>query len=446
MMIMDKILDFNNRETAILVWIAMFLAFCLTKKDIKDGFADILKAFKPVSIWGPLIVGALWISALILVLHKIKLWEWSSLKTTIIWTLTFAFYSMFQAMKIEFDHKYRKQLTLESFGLAAILMFIGSVYTLPLWAEFIIFPIAVFLTLAQTIAAREPNFASAHKFISYLLNFLGFSYVSFWAYSIYESPERLFTLANFEDFLLPVILTAWYLPYLYLWKLVMVYELLFVALRRNIDENTKLLRFTKLMTIWKLKWSFKAIDQFKRRIATRTLSDKYEVVKQLNWVKLLASKDKYITEDTPSGWAPKNAMKFLALDELEIKSYSEPFDNDWHGSAYKKLESEALFSSFNYYIEGQETQVKGLKLVMSVWGSENIPDSEVEFLDVGARLMSFASKALPIEFIDGLRKFEDFEGYYDFISYKFTIKQWEAPKHTIFDYKLELKITQTFDK
>ncbi|WP_124553476.1 hypothetical protein [Methylophilus methylotrophus] len=439
---MERILDFNNREVAILLWMAIFLAFCLTKRNIKDGFADILKAFKPVSIWGPLIVGALWISALILVLHKIKLWEWSNLKTTVIWTLTFAFYSMFQAIKIEFDYKYRKQLIVESFGIAAILMFIGSVYTLPLWAEFITVPIAVALTSMHAISARESNSASANKLISYLLNTLGFSYVLFWGYSMYRNPERLFTVANFEDFLLPFILTVWYLPYLYLWKLVMAYELLFVALRRNIDANTKLLRFTKLMTIWKLKWSFKAIDQFKRRIATRTLSDKYDVVKQLNWVKLLALKDKYITEDTPSGWAPKNAMKFLALDDLEIKSYSEPFDNDWHGSAYKKLKSETLFSGFNYYIEGQETQVKGLKLVMSVWGSENIPDSEVEFLDVGARLMSLASKALPSEFMDGLSKFKDFEGCYEFIAYKFSIKQWQDAKHTIFDYKLELHIIE----
>ncbi|MBF5040675.1 hypothetical protein INP77_14350 [Methylophilus sp. 13] len=439
---MERILDFNNREVAILLWMAIFLAFCLTKRNIKDSFSDILKAFKPVSIWGPLIIGAFWISLLILILHRFKFWEWSNLKTTVLWTLTFAFYSMFQAIKIEFDYKYRKQLTVESFGIAAILMFIGSVYTLPLWAEFIIFPIAVALTWMQAISARESNFASANKLISYLLNTLGFSYVSFWGYSMYRNPERLFTLANFEDFLLPVILTVWYLPYLYLWKLVMVYELLFVALQRNIKANTELLRFTKLMTVWKLKWSFKAIDQFKRRIATRTLSDRYEVVKQLDWVKLLAVKDKYITENTPLGWAPRNAMRFLALDDLEIKSYSETFDNDWHGSAFKKLKSETLFSSFNYYIEGKETQVKSLKLVMSIWGCENIPDSEVEFLDVGARLMSFASNALPIKFMDRLSKFEDFEGCYEFIFYKFSIKQWEGPKHTIFDYKLELHITE----
>jgi hypothetical protein len=439
---MERILDFNNREVAILLWMAIFLAFCLTKRNIKNGFSDILKAFKPVSIWGPLIVGAFWISLLILILHRFKLWEWSNLKTTVIWTLTFAFYSMFQAMKIEFDYKYRKQFIVESFGLATIVMFIGSVYTLPLWAELIIFPIAAVLTWMQAISAREPDYASANKLISYLLNSLGLGYVSFWGYSIYRNPERLFTLANFDDFLLPVILTIWYLPYLYLWKLVMVYELLFVALRRNIEANPKLLIFTKLMAIWKLKWSFKAIDQFKKRIATRALSDKYEVLKQLNWVKLSALKDKYITEDTPLGWAPKNAMRFLALDDLEIKSYSEPFDNDWHGSAFKKLESETLSSSFNYYIEGKETQVKSLKLVMSIWGSENIPDSEVQFLDVGARLMSFASKELPIEFMDKLIKFEDFEGCYEFIFYKFSIKQWECPKHTIFDYKLELHVTE----
>lgn len=434
-------MDFNNREVAILIWIAIFLSYSLSNKTIKDGFSSILMALKPVAIWGPLLIGSLWISLLVLALKELGFWDWSNLKTTVFWAFAFAFYSMFQAIKIDFDSKYCKHLMLESFGLSAILMFIGSVYTLSLLAELLILPFALSLSLMQVISAKNPKQKSAHNFVNYLLSLLGLGYISYWGYSIYHNPQRLFTFANFGDFMMPIILTIWYMPYLYLWKLIIVYELLFVALNRNI-ENAKLLRFSKLMAILNLKWSFKEIDQFKKRISTRSLTNKYDVLKQLQWVRLLALKEKYITEDTSSGWAPRNAMSFLAENGLEVKSYSEPFDNDWHGSASKKLKSGCLFSSLNYSIDGEETQVKNLKLTMSLWESENISDSEIEFIFLGLKLMEVSSKHFPSDIIFKLSGLEEFEDTFNFIFYKFYISQWKGPKHKIFDYILEIKISE----
>jgi len=417
------------------------LAFSLTQKNLKDSFSKVLKAFKPISIWGPLVIGILWISLLLFLLNRLKIWDWSNLKTAVVWTLTFAFYSMLQANKIEFDKNYRHHLTIESFGLAAILMFIGSVYTLPLWAEFLIVPFAVFLTALQAVSATKSEFAIVTKFATQVLSFIGISYITYWSYRIYQAPDKLFTLANFTDFMLPIILTIWYLPFLFLWKLVMIYELLFVSLKRNIEE-TKLLRFAKIMAVLNLKWSLKAIDYFKKRIAVRSLTNKYEVVKELHWVKLVGLKEKYLTEDSHLGWAPKNAMWFLADDGLEIKNYTEPFDNDWHGSATKKLKSGSLFGTLKYSIDGKETHIVAIRLVMSFWEVDNLLESEAEFIDLCARLMMFASKALPVEFIDRLSKLEAFNGAYSSIAYNFNISRSELPNHTISDYILELKIVE----
>jgi len=414
--------------------------YCLTKQELKDSLAGILKGFKPVSIWGPLLIGALWIIVLVKLLWWINLWDWGSLKTTVVWSLTFAFYSMFQVINIEFNQKYRKQLTLESFGLAAILMFIGSVYTLPLWGEFVIFPFVSLLTMVQVFSSYKAELRNAEKLASKILTLIGLGYISYWGYSMYQNPNLLFTWNNFIDFFMPIILTIWYLPYLFLWKLVMVYELLFLSLKRKIDDS-KLLRFSKVMAIWSLNWNVKAIDQFKTRVAARPLDNKYDIVKQLNWVKLQRLKKKYHTEDSPLGWAPNNAMLFLSKIDMEIKSYSEPFDGEWYGSVFKKLKSDYLFSTFKYSIEGTDTHVKLLKVVMSVWSPDNILEAQVEFYKAAVKLMKVASKALPFRFTEQLDKFEPFEGKINHILYKLEIAEWNSSDHEIVDYKLTLSCT-----
>lgn len=438
---METILDFNNREIAILLLFNVLLIFLLTQKKILEIIIPVFQAVNNFVVWGPLLGGVLWSSLLVWWLQKFNLWGLENVKTTVIWIVTFAFYSMYQANEIQFDRKYGIKLTKESFGLAAILLFIGNVYTFDLWIELILIPLVTILTILQLFSKNKPENEIAHKLCANAAAIIGFAYLIHWSIGIYKNPEWLFTVPNFVDFSLPILLTFWYLPYLFAWKLLLTYERLFVALRRNI-KDPEVLGYAKRSSLLRLRWNFRAIRRFTNRIAVRDLSTKFDVMKHIYWAKLVDYRDKFLTVDSVDGWAPSNAMQFLSDFDMVIKNYIDPVEDEWYGAAYKTLKVAGPYTSLEYAIEGTQAHVKALKLSMSVYSDEGKEVSEFEYITLATRLFFLAVDEVTKEFITPLTLLDPFEGSHKQANYKLTRSQWQGPNHLISDYELLISLVK----
>lgn len=103
-------MDFNNREYAILIWATLaFFILILKTKDLRAASLSLLKAFFNKIILASLGIATLWITICIFILYKVNLWSLENIKTTIIWSVTFAFVTFFELNKMEEDNSYFKK-------------------------------------------------------------------------------------------------------------------------------------------------------------------------------------------------------------------------------------------------------------------------------------------------------------------------------------------------
>ena len=87
-------MDLNNREIAFLVWAAVFIGYTSRKKTTREAFGGLIRAFLNLKIVGSLVLMAVWIGLCVYALASIEWWNLENLKSTLVWSVTFAFVTM----------------------------------------------------------------------------------------------------------------------------------------------------------------------------------------------------------------------------------------------------------------------------------------------------------------------------------------------------------------
>lgn len=436
---METLLNFNNREVAFLLWLFIGLIFTLQDQKLKESFIGVINAFLNGPILTIVIFGLAWISPLVWFMSTQGLWGLDNLKTTVLWFIAFAIYSMFKIKDQDFDHNYGKELIRDSIGLTAILMFVSSFYSLPLWAEFILLPLVTLLAIMQIIAKHKKEYRSAMKSIETALVVIGVVIIGSVLRGLYNHPEFLFKRSNLFELLLPITLTIWYLPYLFVLKLFLMYELLGKSIRRNI-KHSKLQRYARYKIFWHLNWDVKALQRLNKKLFVVDITNGYHLMKQIHWTKLVGYRDKYHTEDNDKfGWAPSNAKQFLASHGLMIKEYVNSFDEVWYGSKYKTLEGDLPRTTIEYSITGTEEYVQSLDIEMNIYSKENLNESRSIFIEHARELTQFVTQSHSSKFFDSLRRFQSFKVELQDLKLEFTNNKWQNSKREVVEYKLILE-------
>ena len=150
---------FSNREIAIIIWINLFLLYCLIKTDIRKPLKNLIKAAFNKKLILLYIIIYSYIAILIYILYKIKYWNIYFIKDTLIWLITVPIFSIMKAE--EESKKYFKETLKSCFEIYILIEFIGVNYPFSIWIELIIIPI-VDLFNGEVISynlSRRPVFA-----------------------------------------------------------------------------------------------------------------------------------------------------------------------------------------------------------------------------------------------------------------------------------------------
>jgi len=143
------------------------------------------------------------------------------------------------------DTKYFKNIFFDAIKWTIVVQFIVNFFTFSLIIEMIIVSIIVFSAMLQTSASFDPE----HKKVENLAkNFLICFSIFVFLFSLYKTIEKyseLFTIDNLKSFLLPIFLTITFLPFMYLFGLLIKYETLWVRLKfmiRNDNDRKRVKR------------------------------------------------------------------------------------------------------------------------------------------------------------------------------------------------------------
>lgn len=236
--------SFNNREKAIVVWLLLFFVWILFRKDTRIAVFNVLKVFFDKKIISIVLGMLLYTLLIVFSLYKLGIWDTFLLKDTVFWIIGTALVLLFSTNKATQNVSFFKKTVINAFKLVIILEFIINFYAFNFWVEMIFIPILVLIGGMSALSETKEEYKTVKRFINSILAFIGFFLVIYAVGNVIANYQTFANLRNLNTLILPPLLTLFYIPYLYLFALVMAYETLFIRLGIFI-KDTHLLDFTK---------------------------------------------------------------------------------------------------------------------------------------------------------------------------------------------------------
>jgi hypothetical protein len=234
---MDKIFkSLSTRELAWAIWILVALAVCMFSNNMRRSFAEIIKALLAWKISVSLLAFFLHTSLYVLILFKLRLWDVSLLKDTIIWGISFGFVSLVNINKVN-DSTYFKKVFLDTIKWTIAIEFVINFFTFSLIKELIFVPVIVFSATMQAFASLKPEHKQVETLFKYFLTALGAFIFVFSLFKTIEQHSQILSFDNFKSFLLPVYLSITSLPFMYFYNLLVKYEELWTRLNFSIRDK-----------------------------------------------------------------------------------------------------------------------------------------------------------------------------------------------------------------
>ena len=253
--------NLSNREAAIAIWLLVGLIWALTQNKIRKSLLLVIKSFFAWQLTISYLVMFSYIAIMLLVLHAVGIWSVAHITTTILWIIGVGFVMLFEYSKAN-DESFFKNAIKANLKVLVVLEFLINFYVFSLWIELLLVPLSVILGGLLGIASSNKQYAALQKSINYVMAIIGTFLIGYALYMAVSDFNKLITLNNFENFILPVLLSIMFLPFIYFWAMYVNYATLFGRLQFFVKDRA-LLPYVKKKTIlafglnlWVLnKWS-----------------------------------------------------------------------------------------------------------------------------------------------------------------------------------------------
>lgn len=356
--------DLNPREIAILIYTLAFFGWALLIPSVRRSAGDVVKAFFQRQILVVLVAMSAFVIACVLVLAHFDVWRWVNLKTTIVWWMTFAFVSMFEASKVSEEPGTLKRMAWEALNITTVIVFIAEFQTFPLWGEMLFVPFVTMVALMLGVAQHRPENAIVVGPLTVVQSLVGFGVLGFGLFSVIQDFREFASLDTAREFAVPVLLSLMFLPFLYCLSVVMVHETIFVSLRFQ-KENDRLVRYAQRKAILSFGLDVDGIKRLARSIRMDDIEDRAGVDGAVREIKRLKKRERNPPFVPPSGgWSPYEARRFLEEHGIVTRDYHRSFDDWWAEAPSVKLGDRPLPDHVSYYVSGTEGAATRLRLAL----------------------------------------------------------------------------------
>lgn len=273
---------FSNRELAVgYLAIALFVAG-LFSKAFRRHYKDLLQAAFRWKLLAAVAGMAVWLVGVVAVLRHFGLWNSYLLKDTILWFLFSGIALGFSGMLSSDGLNWRRSVR-DNVSAVIILEFVANLRSFPLAVEIGFVPIVALVVAADTYA-KESGRSEGRKATRSVLAIIGIALLAYTATHLAQNWESVRIGQLWRELLLPPVLSAVFLPCVYIVGLVAVYERLFTQLDIWSSGNSPALRYAKFRLVAKLGPRLERVREFLNDTGTAipNFESREEVDKWLN--------------------------------------------------------------------------------------------------------------------------------------------------------------------
>lgn len=389
----------NTREIASAIWLFALVLLISVHKPTRGNLAGIFIAFfKPVLLL-PLAIAACYAAVEIYLLDRIGWWSPANLKTSVLWLVTFAFVTMFEVATAKTRNASLGKITRDVVSITGILLFITELYTFPLVVELIALPVVTVIVLTGELAKSNPEHASVAKLLGCVAGAIGLSYFGFSAWKTAEAWREAATWGVASEFLIPIMLSLGFLPFLYGWRAYVAYSSMFSMISIfGIDDG--LLPYARWLAISRIRSDLDLLDRWRMAIQASRPSNKAELKHSLTALLALKSREAAPPTIPPEdGWSPYLAMQYMTDLGVDTGYYHQSFDDEWFASStMRELGGDSLFrNNIAYYIDGSEHAATALKIKLNINDPADRDEAEDIFILHAMHLLEQAVSADAVE-------------------------------------------------
>ena len=209
----------NSREDALLLWATAILAFVLYKNlsGMVGAVLGVLRALvqpKLVLLFGSALM---YTAVVVYVARELGGWHPAAFKVTIYWFIGTAIVLVGDAVTDggRGDLEYLRKAFGRILAVAIVVEFVVGVYAMPLAVEIVVVGVALVFSGMRALSAYNPAInETTRKFINGVLVAVALLYLGYFAAKLLDDPGGFATRENAEDFLVPLALTVFLLPFL----------------------------------------------------------------------------------------------------------------------------------------------------------------------------------------------------------------------------------------
>lgn len=236
------VVTFSTREIAIALWWGFALTWLLTHSIVRGSLSRVIRSLlAPVFLkLGAVVLVAT--AASVWILYAGGFWNIGLLKETVYWFLFSALVIAGRSLSKTTDGSFLQAYVEDHIQIIVVLEALIAAHTFSLPVELVLVPLVTVLAMMQAIAQSRDELRPAEATVTVLLAGLAVGVLSSTAWNVVQNPGGLMDGSLASRALLPVILSAMFMPTAFLLSLYSGYENLFIPLRIGPEKPLELQR------------------------------------------------------------------------------------------------------------------------------------------------------------------------------------------------------------
>lgn len=260
---------FSTREVVSGIYFSLIIMWVLLNRKTRKSAIQLVRTACTRKLVIPFLGMIIYAGVLVYGFSLIPVWKWEYLKDVVTWVLFAGIPLCFNAVSQKDEEHYFRNIVTDNFKYTALSEFFLGIFTFPFFAELILQPILFFLFMMQSFLEGNEKDRKAKNMIDGVITIVGILILVFSIRQAVDTYRQLGAIDILVSFLIPIILSAVYVPVAYFFAIYAKYEVLFIRMGFKLPQNKKVALKRRLKVIYSCKLSYRKICRFEKEYVNR---------------------------------------------------------------------------------------------------------------------------------------------------------------------------------
>lgn len=253
---------FSTREIAIGIYLLLIIIFVFSRKKIRPTAINVIKCALSIKLVIPFIFILIYSGVLVTFSAYFSFWKWIYLKDILLWVIFAGVPLCYNATSRSIEQNYFSKMVIENLKFSVLVEYFLSSFTFSIFAELVLQLVLFFLIMMQAISKTKEEYKSVSKLLDWIIAILGIWIMSSTLKQAVNTYTEHGTIDYVVTFMIPIVLSVFFVPIAYFMAIYSSYEILFVRMSFKEPDNKIAKRKHKRMVLKSCGLSLKKIRKF----------------------------------------------------------------------------------------------------------------------------------------------------------------------------------------